>query len=97
MADENKVIVEITKQEAPAEVPNFEWWICYRDKPDDKEFKCFSVNTPEQVSRSVDKLGTELPGRMIWVTALMSAYESTVMVKMLPISSEMAKMGSCVN
>lgn len=96
MADENKIIVEVTKQEAPVTPPTFEWWLCWRDKPDDKDFKCITVDSVEQVSREVDRLGRELNGRRIWVTSCVGQYESEIMVKVLPVSGEMAKMG-CVN
>jgi hypothetical protein len=96
LADSDKIIVEVTPTLALKTEPTYEWWICWRDKPEDKEFKCVTVDTPEQVSREVDRLGQELNGRCIWVTALMGAYRSEIMVKMLPISNELAKMG-CVN
>lgn len=82
MADSDKIVVEVTKQEAPPKEPNFSWWICWRDKREDKEFKCLTVDEVEQVSREVDRLGGELSGRQIWVSTTVGAYSSRIVTEM---------------
>lgn len=98
MADSDKIVVEITKQEAPVKPPTYEWWICWRDKREDKEFKCLTVDSMEQVSREVDRIACELAGREIWVAVLAGAYVSKITVKSLPtlLPSEIMRK-ECVN
>ena len=98
MPSSDKIVVEITKTEAPVKLPTYEWWICWRDKPDDKDFKCLTVDSMEQVSREVDRIACELAGREIWVSVLAGSYVSKITVTSLPTSlpSEIIKR-ECVN